>query len=88
MLPVVAEVSAPAVTVKVYVPDVFRIRLLNVATPFTAFAVSVLPEVKPPGPLFTAIVTAEVFDVTKLAWASRGVTPKAFNACHLALRQW
>ena len=66
ILPVVDENSVPSVTFNVYVPAVFRMRLLNVATPFTAVAVSVLPEVKPPGPLCTAIVTAEVFDVTTL----------------------
>jgi hypothetical protein len=47
-----------------YVPAVFRMRLLNVATPFTALAVSVLPAVKPAGPEATAIVTVDVFDVT------------------------
>ena len=64
MLPVVAEVSDPSVTVKVYVPVVLRMRLLNVATPFTVVAVSVLPVVKPAGPEATAIVTVEVFEVT------------------------
>ena len=64
MLPVMAEVSDGSVAVKMYVPAVFRVRLLNVATPLTADAVSVLPEVKPPGPDVTAIVTVEVFDVT------------------------
>ena len=64
MLAVVAEVSDPSVALNVYVPAVFRMRLLNVATPFTGVAVSVLPAVKPAGPEATAIVTAEVFDVT------------------------
>ena len=66
MLPVVAEVSVPSVALNVYAPAVFRIRLLNVATPFTAVAVSVLPEVKPApaGPVAMAIVTVDVFDVT------------------------
>ena len=88
MSPDVAEANDPATAFNVYFPALASLTLLNFATPYTAFAVSVLPEVKPPGPLFTAIVTVEVFDVTKLAWASRGVTPRAFNACHLALCQW
>ena len=66
ILPVIAEVSSPHVTFNVYVPAVFRVRLLNVAKPFTAVAGSVLQEVKPPGPLCTAIVTVEVSDVTAL----------------------
>ena len=66
MLPVVAGVIPP-VAMKVYVPDVFRVRVLNVATPFTALAVSVQPVARlVVGPLLTAIVTVEVFDVTKL----------------------
>jgi IS4 transposase len=69
MLPEVAEVSDPSVAVNVYVPAVFRIRLLNFATPFTAVAVSVLP-VKPAGPEATAIVTMEVFDVIVFPLAS------------------
>ena len=65
-LPVVADVSVPSVALNVYVPAVFRTRLVNVATPFTAVAVSVLPEVKPApaGPEATAIVTVDVSDVT------------------------
>ena len=64
MLAVVAKVSPGAVAVKVYVPVVFRMRLLNVATPPDAGAVSMLPEVKPAGPVALAIVTVEVSDVT------------------------
>ena len=70
MLPEVAEVSDPSVAVNVYVPDLSRMRLLNVATPFTAVAVSVLPAVKPAGPEITAIVTMDVFDVTVFPKAS------------------
>ena len=70
MLLVVAELSDPSVAVNVYVPGVFRMRLLNVATPFTAVAVSVLPPVKPAGPEATAIVTVDVFDVTVFPLAS------------------
>ena len=70
MLPVVADVSDPSVAVNVYVPDVFRMRLLNVATPVTAVAVSVLPAVKPAGPEATAIVTMDVFDVIVFPKAS------------------
>ena len=70
MLPEVAEVSDPSVAVNVYVPAVFRMRLLNVANPFTAVAVSVLPAVKPAGPEATAIVTVDVFDVTVFSYAS------------------
>ena len=66
ILPVMAEVSAPHVAFNVYVPAVIRMSLLNVATPLTAVAVSVLPEVKPPGPLCIAIVTVEVSDVITL----------------------
>ena len=67
MFPAVAEVSVPALTLNVYVPAVFRVRLEKVATPYTAFAVSVLPEAKPLlGPLCKAIVTVEVSDVTVL----------------------
>ena len=64
ILPVVAGVSDRSVAVNVYVPAVFRVRLLNVATPLIAVAVSVLPEAKPPGPLCTVIVTVEAFEVT------------------------
>ena len=70
MLPEVADVSDPSVALNVYVPAVFRMRLLNVATPFTAVAVSVLPAVKPAGPEATAIVTVDVFDVTVFSYAS------------------
>ena len=70
MLTEVAEVSDPSVAFNAYVPDVFRMRLLNVATPFTAVAVSVLPAVKPAGPVAMAIVTVEVFDMTVFPLAS------------------
>ena len=65
ILPVVAKVSDPSVALNVYVPAMFRMRLLNVATPLAAVAVT-WPKVKPLGPLCIAIVTAEVFDVTTL----------------------
>ena len=79
MLPVVAGVSDPSVALKVYVPTVVSLRLLNVATPFTAVAVSVLPAAKPPGPLCTAIVTVELFDITIFPLASSMVTLSALN---------
>ena len=72
MLAVVAEVSDPSVALNVYVPAVFRMRLLKVATPFTAVAVSVLPPAKtaPEGPVAMAIVTVDVFDVIVFPLAS------------------
>ena len=69
MLPEVAEVSDPSVAVNVYVPDLSRMRLLNVATPFTAATFTeVLPLAKLPAE--RAIVTVEVFDVTVFPLAS------------------
>ena len=67
-LRVMAEVSDPSVAVNVYVPDLFRKRLLNVAIPFTAVAVSVLLGAKlaSTGPVFTVIVIGEGFDTTTL----------------------
>jgi hypothetical protein len=70
ILPEVALVSVPSVTLSVYVPAVSKTRLLNVATPLTAAALVVLPVVNPPGPLATAIVTVDVLPVITLPKAS------------------
>ena len=69
-LPLTPEVKVPCVALRVYVPAVLRVRLLNLAMPFIEVAVNVLPEAKLPGPVFTANVTVALFEVITLPYAS------------------
>ena len=53
------------------------IRLLNVATPATAFALGVPESVPPPALMRMAIVTSPVNDASTLFWRSRTSTTTA-----------
>jgi hypothetical protein len=57
-LPHTAAVNPLAVADKLYVPALLTERLLNLATPFTAFTVVVPERAAPPGPLAIAMVIA------------------------------
>jgi hypothetical protein len=62
----VADVSPGLLAVSVYpVPVLFSVRLLNVATPFTVFCVTVPPSVLPPGLLPIAMVMGTPLVVTR-----------------------
>jgi hypothetical protein len=60
---------------------VSKVRLLKVATPFTAAALVVLPVANPAGPVATATITVELSPVITFPKASSTAILSALSAC-------